>query len=353
MAKRTLRSGNEYDRFFEKASCKPTYLGQNDTKFTVSQMKKWATKYSGQTKELALGVFKGMDLERTTESIFQFLHDHIQYQLDGSTQNLKSPACAWATRTEGTDCKSYSIFASTLLINLGIKHYFRRVKQPYLEPDKWTHVYVVVPRDQKTANISGPGTYYIVDATVHDNKEVEFSQKDDTLMSKVSLPHYGLNAPANRRKGLGCSCRSVHPAIALGVGDPKVEVVPFGTTPAFGGGYTITAPTINNASVYNPSSASGSGKFGTVFTNILDYGTQAANAILSVKNQVDQQKAANQMYASQYNNPNYAAPGYNMQTAIPQQGYAPADNGGFKMSTTNIALLAAAALGGVYLLTKK
>lgn len=205
LLKRTLKGGENYNRYFKNSSCTPTYLGTSDTAFTVSQMKAWAIKNAGQTKELSLSEFSRKNLQDTANSIYAFLYSHIQYELDGKRQNLKSPTCAWATRKQGADCKSYSIFASTILINLGIKHYFRRVKQPGMLPDKWTHVYVIVPKDQKSLKVNNPEDYYLIDATVHDNKEVCFTQKSDTLMSKVSLPHYGLQSPAIH--GLaGCTC---------------------------------------------------------------------------------------------------------------------------------------------------
>lgn len=205
LLKRTLQSGKQYNRYFSKSSCTPSYLGASDTAFTVTQMKKWAYKNVGQTAELAKNEFSRVSLQGITQKVYSFLYNHIQYELDRKRQNLKSPACAWATRVEGTDCKSYSIFASTILLNLGIKHYFRRVRQPGLQPNKWTHVYIIVPKNQKNPPAKNPKEYFVIDATVHDNKEVDKIDQDDTLMSKVKLPHYGLQSPAI--SGLGaCSC---------------------------------------------------------------------------------------------------------------------------------------------------
>tara|TARA_R110002074_G_scaffold86875_7_gene191855 strand:- start:22450 stop:24387 length:1938 start_codon:yes stop_codon:yes gene_type:complete len=213
LSKRPLNDGQQYNRYFQNSSCKPSYLGNNDTAFTVAQMKIWAYKNAKQTKQLSLEVFSGKNLEQTIAAIYGFLYSHIQYEIDGKNQNLKSPACSWATRERGTDCKSYSIFASTILINLGIKHYLRRVKQPGDNADLWTHVYVVVPKNQKSLKADRPEQYHVIDATVHQNNEVSFSQKSDTLMTKVSLPHYGLQgaSPIRMRRtsnrGLaGCNC---------------------------------------------------------------------------------------------------------------------------------------------------
>ena len=207
--KRSIAPGTRYNKYFGKSSCKATYLGESDTFFTVAQMRKWAYKFQSQTKKLALGEFAGLSLKDTSDKIYRFLYEHLQYELDGRRQNLKSPACAWSTRKEGTDCKSYSIFASTILQNLGIKHYFRKVKQPSLNPDLWSHVYVVIPEDQKKGDLSKG--YHVIDATVHSNIEVEYSAKNDIYMDKVSLPHYGLAAA-----GMGCSCQNKTPILPLG-----------------------------------------------------------------------------------------------------------------------------------------
>ncbi|EAR15430.1 hypothetical protein RB2501_13919 [Robiginitalea biformata HTCC2501] len=200
MAKRKVAAGTGFDSLFETSACQPTFLGKSDTYFTVAQMKKWAYRFKDQTRKLALGHFSGMPLSQTCQAIYKFLYSHIQYELDGERQHLKSPACSWATRGEGTDCKSYSIFASTILQNLGIKHYFRKVRQPGLNPELWTHVYVVVPKDQDSMDLRAG--HYVIDATLHNNTEVTYTEKNDTPMTKVSLPHYGLQAP-----GLAaCSC---------------------------------------------------------------------------------------------------------------------------------------------------
>lgn len=184
-------------------------MPRGDTFLTLRKMKLWAEKYAGHTKKLASSKFRGMTLANTAANIHHFLYSHIQYEMDGALQVLKSPGCTWATRAEGTDCKTYSIFASTILQNLGIKHYFKKIKQPNpnwpyrgIDPGLWSHVYVIIPKDQKKLTVSGPSTYHVIDATVVDNKEVPATEAKLELMSNVSLPHVGLAAP-----GLGsCSC---------------------------------------------------------------------------------------------------------------------------------------------------
>ena len=177
---RKIRSGKEFEKYFSKAACKPTFLGDGDTKFTLDQMKQWILKYQHHTLKLSK-VLKSNNNKSTVQTIWNFLYQHFQYNADGWEQNLRSPFCSWDQRKQGIDCKSYSIFASTLLLNLGIEHSLRRVTQPS-SPNKWSHVYIIIPVNN---------TNLIIDGTTHTNVEVAFVQKDDL---KMKMPHYGLAA---------------------------------------------------------------------------------------------------------------------------------------------------------------
>ena len=181
---RPLKSGNNYNNLFPKVDCKPTFLGEGNTSFTLDQMKLWSIKYVNQTKGVS-DKLKGKTVAETITNIYNFLHDHLQYQADGFEQNLRSPACSWSTRKIGIDCKSYSLFASTILLNLNIPHSFRKIIQPST-PGKWTHVYVVIPYKNREL---------IIDGTLHYNSEVSYLKKEDLPMPQ--LPHFGLNAPVS------------------------------------------------------------------------------------------------------------------------------------------------------------
>lgn len=194
--KRKLKAGKEYDKLIPRVSCQETPLGEGDTFYTVDQMRTWIEKYRWQTAKLALKL-QGRSLEETVNNIYRFLYDHVQYTADGALQQLRSPACTWAHRKQGTDCKSYSVFASSILLNLGIKHAIRQVRQPYFYPEEFTHVYVVIPVDQSVETISENAPTFVIDATKHQNTEVEYIQKADLVMNK--LAHVGLNAPQNER----------------------------------------------------------------------------------------------------------------------------------------------------------
>lgn len=224
---RSIASGTGFDKYFPKSSCKSTYLAKGDTKAALSEMRNLAVQYADHSKKIAQAYFSGSSIAKLIGKIHDFLYHHIQYNIDVYDQNLKSPACAWQTRSKGTDCKSFSIFASTILLNLGVKHYFRRVKQPTIYPEAYTHVYVVVPKDQETGSLRGG--YYVIDATLKNNNEVAYLEKDDLFM-EPKLPIYGMAAPS---MGCGCGCDGNIPSMG------SSAVVGFTTT-----GYPTITPSM-------------------------------------------------------------------------------------------------------------
>ncbi|MBW1296429.1 hypothetical protein [Aquimarina litoralis] len=185
---RPLKSGKDYDSLLPKTFCESTRLSSGNTETTVNHMIDWVRTHQKQTEKLST-VLKGRTLAETVTSIYDFLYHHIQYKADGTDQLLRSPACGWYQRKEGIDCKSYSIFASSILTNLRISHIIRQVKQPFHFPEQFTHVYIVVPKNGKDLKKG----YFVIDATKHENTEVQFTEKKDVFMS---LPHYGLNGAA-------------------------------------------------------------------------------------------------------------------------------------------------------------
>lgn len=180
--KRAINNGQQFDKYFEKVSCNATFEKKGDTTAVLHIMRKDAVKYAYQTKAIAQQL-KGSTVEQTVNNTYNFLYNNVQYEIDGYDQNLRSPACSWQQRHVGIDCKSYAIFASTILQNLGIEHYFRKVKQTYYNPQKWSHVYVVIKDGNNTL---------VIDPTIHSNNEVNYVQKKDIKVSK--LPIYTLNA---------------------------------------------------------------------------------------------------------------------------------------------------------------
>ncbi|WP_299124214.1 hypothetical protein [uncultured Tenacibaculum sp.] len=178
--RRKVIINSKYDIYFTKTPCKSTYLGYYTTTGGLHQMVEWALEHKDFSKEISK-VLKGRNLKETVANIHQFIYEHVQYKADDIEQNLKSPSCVWNTRLEGTDCKSQSLFASTILLCLNIPHSFRKVKQPS-EPHRWSHVYVKISSGNQTL---------IIDPTKRVNTEVQYIQKEDM---EVKLPYHGLHA---------------------------------------------------------------------------------------------------------------------------------------------------------------
>ena len=196
-AYRVLASGEAYAKYFNPNNCTSKYLGKGNTAIVLQRMKYWANRNQQQTYDLAQSVFANVPFTELPAAIYNWAYNHFQYKIDALDQFLKSPDCAWATRHQGMDCKSYSILVSTILSNLGIKHYFRRIKQANHHPNAYTHVYVVVPNDQKTGKL-GKG-YRVIDGMLHNNQEPAHIMKND-LYKEPHLPIYGLGNAAT------CSC---------------------------------------------------------------------------------------------------------------------------------------------------
>jgi hypothetical protein len=195
LLQRNILGGQEYEPLFPEVSCDKTNLGNGNTFDTVRMIKQMVIKYNHQTTEVAK-LLQQNTLKETCDKIYWFLYNHIQYKADGVEQMLRSPACAFKKRAEGVDCKTYSIFASSFLVNMGIRHFIRQIKQPSLRPDLFTHVYVIVPLNQETGDIKQG--YFVIDGTTSTNREPIYTMAHDT---EVNLPHYGLNAPKTNRKG--------------------------------------------------------------------------------------------------------------------------------------------------------
>ncbi|WP_338731757.1 transglutaminase-like domain-containing protein [Mangrovimonas cancribranchiae] len=205
--KRPIKSGKKYEKFFPNASCERTFLGSGNTDFSLEKMQEWTLQHVDQAKAIAKHL-NTSNRAKLIKNIHRFLFDHVQYEIDKGDQYIKSPACAWTSRQQGNDCKTYAAFASAILLNLGIPHYFRKVKQAYYNPNYWTHVYVVVPNSNKKND------YLIIDATVADNKEPVMVDKKDLFMS-VNLKHYGLAATTQATCSCGCgTCNDSNDALA-------------------------------------------------------------------------------------------------------------------------------------------
>lgn len=83
--------------------------------------------------------FKGSSERQTAQNIWNFLKYRINYSADGAEQIIKAPSAL--IRTGSGDCKSYAVFTSGVLYNLGIPHYL--VYTSYNQDPTPSHVYVI------------------------------------------------------------------------------------------------------------------------------------------------------------------------------------------------------------------
>jgi hypothetical protein len=92
-----------------------------------------------QTKDIAKRYQGKTELE-TCKKIFDYLKNQINYKADGKEQQVRLPS--GLMRTLQGDCKSYALFTSAILSNLGIPHALCYTSYDEKDPTP-THIYVV------------------------------------------------------------------------------------------------------------------------------------------------------------------------------------------------------------------
>lgn len=135
---------------------------------TVQFMKDIVRKYHKDTEKLAHSL-KGKTLKDTLKNIFDFVYNYIEYEMDSRTvEQLRRPLRT--LHDQKGDCDCYSILIGSILHNLRIPFIFRVTA--YSNPDKFQHVYVIVPKQN--------GGHYTVDPVLDNfNEEKAFSNHKD------------------------------------------------------------------------------------------------------------------------------------------------------------------------------
>ena len=125
-----------------------------------------------QTAKLA-PLVKGSNVYETCKNIWEFVYTHIAYKKDEEgKEQIRSPARGWHDRFHGIDCDCYTVFISSILSNLKIKHKLRITKY---SQDHFQHIYPIVP--------TTGGNYITVDCVVDRfNYEEPYTEKQDTKM---------------------------------------------------------------------------------------------------------------------------------------------------------------------------
>jgi hypothetical protein len=171
--KRKIKSGEEYDQLFPKPIFfDPTIKKGATVHDTVRFIPKVVRETLFQTAKIA-PLLKGNNLHDTCKNIWDFVYTHIAYKKDeDGKEQIRSPARAWHDRFHGIDCDCYTVFISSILSNLKIKHKLRITKY---SQDHFQHIYPIVP--------TTGGNYITVDCVVDRfNFEEPYTAKQDTNM---------------------------------------------------------------------------------------------------------------------------------------------------------------------------
>lgn len=182
-----VKSGKEYDYLFPRAMLttitKKKGASVKDTILLIPQVVNETLFHTAKVAK----VLEGENLRKTCRNIWHFVYDHIAYKKDeDGKEQIRSPARAWHDRTQGVDCDCYTVFISSILSNLKIKHILRITK--YKE-DHFQHIYPIVPLPD--------GSYITIDCVVRNfDYEEPYSEKKDTTMDLEYLN--GLSAVSDR-----------------------------------------------------------------------------------------------------------------------------------------------------------
>lgn len=171
--KRKIRSGEEYDHLFPKPLfLDPTIKKGATVNDTVRFIPQVVRETLSQTSKLA-PLLKGSNVYETCKNIWEFVYHHIAYKKDeDGKEQIRSPARGWHDRFHGIDCDCYTVFISSILSNLKIKHKLRITKY---SQDHFQHIYPIVP--------TTGGNYITVDCVVDRfNYEEPYTEKQDTKM---------------------------------------------------------------------------------------------------------------------------------------------------------------------------
>lgn len=171
--KRKIKSGEEFDHLFPKPLFLDPTIKKGATVYdTVRFIPQVVQETLFQTSKLAT-LLKGRNVYETCKNIWGFVYTHIAYKKDEEgKEQIRSPARGWHDRFYGIDCDCYTVFISSILSNLKIKHKLRITKY---SQDHFQHIYPIVP--------TTGGNYITVDCVVDRfNYEEPYSEKQDTKM---------------------------------------------------------------------------------------------------------------------------------------------------------------------------
>ena len=150
---------------------------------TITLMQHIVPETKSDTSKIAQKLKRSSVME-TCKTIWEFVYNHIQYRRDKTgIEQVRRPSRSWRDRQKGVDCDCYTVFISSILMNLGIPHRIRITK--YNGRPNFQHVYPVVP----TAN----GHITMDCVTDRFNHEVPYSDHRDYKMKDMKTTMEGLS----------------------------------------------------------------------------------------------------------------------------------------------------------------
>ncbi len=170
---RHIADGRAYDALIPQARLTDTTIRRGaDLKDTMKLIPQVVKQCRWQTVKLARRL-EGENVYGTCRNIWEFLYRHIRFHKDDhDREQVRSPARSWHDRERGIDCDCFTVFISTLLVNLGIPHTLRITK--YSGPG-FQHIYPIVPLKN--------GRYITIDCVTDQfNYEEPYTEKEDTPM---------------------------------------------------------------------------------------------------------------------------------------------------------------------------
>lgn len=172
---RSLSPSSIFDGLIPPALGTKVSKGNGNTFHSLKVMEDIAVENSDQAMKIA-PLFRGNTLASTVRSVKDFLYNNFQYLADTEVQQIRTLSRAWKDRESGIDCKSYSVIGSQILQQLGIPHYFRKIKQAG-GGSGYSHVYLIVPKEDFNPRV--PTTYYVIDGVPSYHHEPNFIEFRD------------------------------------------------------------------------------------------------------------------------------------------------------------------------------
>lgn len=151
-------------------------------KETIPLIVEKARRCKWQVKKLAARL-QGKTLPDTLRNISNFILKHIAYKQDTSGhEEVRSPRRL--VHEAIGDCDCYAVFIASVLLNLNIKFRFRLARY---KSGEWTHIYIVVPKNQNNNQpLTDRSDYYVIDpvTNTHDYEVPPTKKRDYTMALK-------------------------------------------------------------------------------------------------------------------------------------------------------------------------